>query len=953
MPKQKYPGHFRLDDLLVQPDRLLFITENGRKNLLEPRLMKVLVALAENAGETLSPDRLLLECWSSDEAYDDNPVQSAISLLRGEIGDNSRTPRYIETIRKQGYRLIASVTWLGDNRSDLRQLDPWTNGNPYVGLRSFDEAHTDVFFGRNRMITELLTAMRSQIENQRRFVLLVGASGCGKTSLLHAGAIPRITGNRSFDGLRALSIAHCNLAEMQAGNAMAVLVSAMATWTVNERPVFPPQTLDQLEKMLVDQPDSIGSFIKEAFNRPREIKLDQQPYAHLLLAIDHAEALVSPSVHSQMLAAFSRVMYALCDSPYALVTMIARSDFYPKLIEALPDLVERKAGNGHLDVLIPLRGEIADIIRKPANLAELKFEADPLHLTRLDDELLQAALVQPDALPLLQHTLQTLYDLKNEKYELTFAAYRMIGELEGAIAHRAEEVFAALPADAQASLDPVLAKLIVVHPESDAVSAHRVEIEAFDNNARNLIDAFINARLFVGDHDNGHRIFGVVHEALLRRWPRAVDWVKDNRRTLQIKAQLKRSADQWKQEGMQDDHLLNPGRPLAEALEILDRHAGDLTSDERIFVDASARAFRGKRRLRRGAIVALVLLTATAIAMATATQIARSKAEDRRAETQEILKHTMQEVVDKIEPSGNIELIESISQQVISHYRKQLISEMQPPDLVIYSKALRVLATVRKYQGRHHESATLYGLSASKARLAIDIDNENNDAWFELSQSVFYLGEIDFLEKRYESADKKWNSYLRITKKFTTKFPSDPKWLLEESYALNNLGSSSLRQGRTDAALDYFQASVALKRRIVKIAPKNLDYRYALIDSRSWIISTLEAKGRLLEASQGYDETIRDLSELLTKKESNVWEHRLANYLMLSASVETKLGNRNKANAAAKASVGKLTLLTQLEPDNSNWAKDLSLGLKILADTHQKSADSTHAAGLASKATGK
>jgi eukaryotic-like serine/threonine-protein kinase len=936
MSKRKDSGHFRVGDWLVQPERLIAIAGNGHKITLAPKIMDLLVFFAENAGQTLSTDRLLEGCWRRDEIYDDNPVHAAITRLRDAIGDNRRVPRYIKTIPKRGYVLIEQVLFDEDYRSNLRQSDTWTNGSPYVGLISFDAAHADVFFGRNRMIADLLTAMRNQIDNQRRFVLLVGASGCGKTSLLHAGAIPKITGKRSFNELHALSVANCNLTEMQAGDALAVLATAMATWSVNERPVFPPQSLDQLKKMLIEQPDSIGSFIKEAFDRPRELKLDQQPYAHLLLAIDHAEALVSPNVNSQTLAVFSRAIHALCDSPHALVTMIARSDFYPKLIEALPELVERKAGGGHLDVLIPLRGEIADIIRKPANCAELKFEVDPLHLTRLDDELLQAALVQPDALPLLQHTLQTLYDLKNEKYELTFAAYRKIGELEGAIAHRAEEVFAALPADAQASLDSVLAKLIVVHSESDAISAHRAEIEVFNNHARNLIDAFISARLFVGDHDNGHRIFGVVHEALLRRWPRAVDWVKDNRRILQIKAQLKRSADRWKQEGMQDYHLLNPGRPLAEALEILDRYASDLTGEERVFVDASSRAFRRKRRLRRGAIVALVLLTATSIAMTTATQIARSKAEVRRAETQDILNYNMQELVDRIEPSGNIELLESTSQKVISHYKKQPTAEMKPLDFVIYSKALNVLATVRKYQGRRHESATLYGLSASKSSLAIDIENENKDAWFELSQSVFYLGELDFLVKRYESADKKWISYLRIAKKITTKFPSDHKWLLEESYALNSLGSSSLRQGRTDVALRYFHDSVALKRRIVDIEPTNLDYRYEWIDSRSWIISTLEAKGRLREASQGYDEAIHDLRALLKIKDSNTWKIRLANYLMLSASIETKLGNHKKAIAAAKESVDMLTRLTQLEPDNSDWAKNLDLGMEILADAHQK-----------------
>src|SRR3546814_10707703 len=104
--------------------------------------------------------------------------------------------------------------------------------------------------------------------------------------------------------------------------------------------------------------------------------------------------------------------------------MIARSDFYPRLIDALPGMAELKAGDGHVDVLTPRAGDIAQIIRAPAMLSGLVFEEDPDSAARLDDTLRDAALEHVDALPLLQHALHTLYERRTEAGELTFRSYR-------------------------------------------------------------------------------------------------------------------------------------------------------------------------------------------------------------------------------------------------------------------------------------------------------------------------------------------------------------------------------------------------------------------------------------------------------------------------------------------------------------------------------------------------
>src|SRR3990172_8056918 len=68
----------------------------------------------------------------------------------------------------------------------------WTSGSPFRGLAAFDFEHAPVFFGRTRAIEGVLAALRQQADAGRSFVLVLGMSGSGKSSLLRAGVLPRL-----------------------------------------------------------------------------------------------------------------------------------------------------------------------------------------------------------------------------------------------------------------------------------------------------------------------------------------------------------------------------------------------------------------------------------------------------------------------------------------------------------------------------------------------------------------------------------------------------------------------------------------------------------------------------------------------------------------------------------------------------------------------------------------
>jgi DNA-binding winged helix-turn-helix (wHTH) protein len=98
---------FRLGDWLVLPS-LNRLSRGGECRRLEPRVMDVLVALAAAEGRVIPPERLIDEVWAR-QFVAESTLTRAVTLLRQALGDDVHRPRYIETIARRGYRVVAEV----------------------------------------------------------------------------------------------------------------------------------------------------------------------------------------------------------------------------------------------------------------------------------------------------------------------------------------------------------------------------------------------------------------------------------------------------------------------------------------------------------------------------------------------------------------------------------------------------------------------------------------------------------------------------------------------------------------------------------------------------------------------------------------------------------------------------------------------------------------------------
>jgi DNA-binding winged helix-turn-helix (wHTH) protein len=107
MPAQESSSVVRIGEWMVHP-ALDSISRGIENQKLEPRAMRLLLCLANSAGEVVSVDRLLSEVWAG-VVVGSASVYEAVSQLRRILGDVGPQPTYIVTVPRKGYRLIAPV----------------------------------------------------------------------------------------------------------------------------------------------------------------------------------------------------------------------------------------------------------------------------------------------------------------------------------------------------------------------------------------------------------------------------------------------------------------------------------------------------------------------------------------------------------------------------------------------------------------------------------------------------------------------------------------------------------------------------------------------------------------------------------------------------------------------------------------------------------------------------
>jgi WD40 repeat protein/class 3 adenylate cyclase len=461
-------------------------------------------------------------------------------------------------------------------------------GSPFRGLDVFEFDNADLFFGRARANAACIERLEQLSADGTAFLLIYGMSGSGKSSLLRAGLLPSITRPGTVAGIA--SWRRCLVRPSEGPDAVASLAAGLLRQDALPE-LARETTAGEFAQLCRSAPDRAVSLVRHALGNAASAAGSAASQLRLVIAIDQMEELFTTEREPALREALVRLLAAFAASGLAWVIATIRSDFFHRCGE-VPGFSALKDGLGSYELLPPNGAEIAQIIREPARAAGLRFE-ESADRGRLDDVLQQAAAADPGSLPLLEFTLDALYQAGRQRRMLTFAAYRALGGLEGAIARRADEVVDALAPDVQQALPAVLRALTTVRPGEEKAAARPALLSEVAGSAarRALVDALIAARLLVSDEDAGGHVFvRVAHEALLSRWPQASDIVNANRNFLETRARLAADARRWQSDNRNQDLLLPSGKRLAEGEELLLSRRDEVDDLVIGYIEASSQA---------------------------------------------------------------------------------------------------------------------------------------------------------------------------------------------------------------------------------------------------------------------------------------------------------------------------------------------------------------------------
>ena len=449
--------------------------------------------------------------------------------------------------------------------------------SPYPGLSSFTEKDAGVFFGRE-----------SEVER------------CGSGSA--AGGSSRSSGPRAW--ARRLSCARASSLHVPADGALVVCTPGTT----------PFRSLGQaLGPALAGDAEALGQLA--GFEDPETalalLSRWRKSDAEALVVVDQFEELftLNPPETQQRFAA---LLGRLAREADVHVLLSLRDDFLIRCSDQPP--------------LAPVFSEITPLTALTRDgLERALVEPAKKQGYRFDDDALVGEMVSTvegarGALPLLAFAVARLWERRDrEKKLLTRGAYREIAGVEGALAQHAEATLDRIGPERQNLVREIFRNLVTAQGTRAVVDREELlsafaDREAAEEALRQLIDARLLTSYEVEGKEgepSRHRV-EIVHESLLKAWPRLVRWQVQDEDGAQLRDQLKQAAHLWEEKGRTTD-LLWTGTAYQEYELWRHRYPGGLTALEEDFARSMAEKARRKRRFVRAAVAA-ALVGATTVA---------------------------------------------------------------------------------------------------------------------------------------------------------------------------------------------------------------------------------------------------------------------------------------------------------------------------------------------------
>jgi WD40 repeat protein/DNA-binding SARP family transcriptional activator len=485
------------------PDVLSGLDADGALTLkrLDSDAVRAIAALyaPEHAAEEIPADWLLGASGGVPRRVHDVASQWARREAARRVGAIAgRTAAGRAELRSMEDELAGGVVELQTalERADSPEGDEDQVVCPFKGLASFEIADAPYFFGRERLVAELVARLVGA-----PLLGVVGPSGSGKSSVVKAGLLPAL--------------------------ASGVLPGSEDWPQVSIRPgEHPMHELHAATSGLA-------------------------PGRRAVLAVDQFEETFTVCRDEGERKAFvSALVRASQGRGESIVVVAIRADFYGRCA-AYPQLSRLLAAN-HVLVGGMSHPELLRAVVCPAQRAGLHVEPE------LADAVVSDVEHEPGGLPLLSTALLELWQRRDGR-RLPYAAYEQSGGVHGAVGRLAEEAFGRLDAAQQVLAHRILLRLAEVDEEG-GVERRRLRLEELDAegspDVAHVIGLLADRRLLTISEGSVE----VSHEALLREWPRLRAWIDEDRDDLRVERSLRSAAREWLRTHRDDGALYRGAR---------------------------------------------------------------------------------------------------------------------------------------------------------------------------------------------------------------------------------------------------------------------------------------------------------------------------------------------------------------------------------------------------------
>lgn len=405
--------------------------------------------------------------------------------------------------------------------------------NPYRGLESFEEEHSNLFFGRTATIKKLY-----EFVNTHTLTVVLGASGTGKSSLVKAGLISYLKEQSNLDNWYILTPFRPGESPLKA------LHKTLALEKGSENSI----TYLGIQEKITTVSSYLDSFIQ------------QHPHHKLLIVIDQLEELMTLCKDVTERENFLNLLTQLIATyPQQLRMIITlRSDFEPQFQESS---LQNYWQNSRFLVSPMTRNELREAIEKPAEQRVMYFQ--PYNLV---EQLIDEVADMPGTLPLLSFGLSELYlkylqrqreaENAGETIDraLTQADYQALGGVMTSLTKRADEEYEKLVRKNTAYAQVIRHLMLrMVSMGGGELARRRVQLSELEYPTRKnalvkeVIERFTTARLLVtGEDAEGNPYVEPAHDVLVRGWQKLLMWKQEDEESIILQRRLTPAAQEWR-----------------------------------------------------------------------------------------------------------------------------------------------------------------------------------------------------------------------------------------------------------------------------------------------------------------------------------------------------------------------------------------------------------------------